>query len=176
MHNTDPYNNPWWNRITNEIILGAIPLNNYDHVNELCDVENVKYVISIMNDYEYDTNTPFTDPVKPNDWQNNSVKQLIIKSDDYTGVSINNIIKGVSFIETVIKTIRKSNSDDSLYIHCKGGHGRSVVIVMCYLLKHKCRDYNYIYNYVKNKRPTIKPNKEQQDSIMEYLFYLESTN
>ena len=64
------------------------------------------------------------------DWNSLGVKQLRLPTVDFDNApSIPQIKKGLEFIEHFIE------KGESVYVHCKAGRGRSVVLVMCYLIK-----------------------------------------
>lgn len=166
-HNNDPTDVPWWNKITDypsdNIILGAIPLANYGHLEKLYDTENVRYVLTMLEPFEYETDTWFTEPVKPADWKKKGVVQKIIATSDFNPVSQENIKLGVEFIETCLE---KGNG--SIYIHCKAGKSRSQTAVLCYLMKNCGMSFDSAINYVKSKRPVVSLNAGQRLAVLEY--------
>jgi hypothetical protein len=48
--------------------------------------------------------------------------------------------------------------ENKIFIHCKGGYSRSPSIVIAYLIKFKKFTYEEAYNFMKKRRPSIKPN------------------
>lgn len=46
----------------------------------------------------------------------------------------------------------------NIFVHCKGGYSRSPSIVIGYLIRYKKFTYDEAYEYLKKRRPTIKPN------------------
>jgi atypical dual specificity phosphatase len=168
LNTSNPASSPWWNKITKNIIIGGIPLKNQNHELKLVKNEKVKYILSTINKFEINTDTFFSIPVKTHDWNKLGVTQKIIETDDYKGLTFNSLCIGVKFMEKCIDKLEQT--DGKIYVHCKAGHGRSVSVVICYLIKKYNIDYDRAYNFVLKKRPTIKLNDKQKMSIVE--FYL----
>ncbi|KAL9965110.1 hypothetical protein ACROYT_G028863 [Oculina patagonica] len=67
--------------------------------------------------------------------------------------------RGVEFIETM------NGSENSVYVHCKAGRGRSTTLVACYLMKAKGLTPEGAYQYIKCKRPHILLAPRQWEAI-----------
>ena len=122
--------------IENRAMFGSFPTQ--DSVN-LLEKEGVRFFVNLTNDYEkkiipYKTqysyiNYPIKDRHTPTDKK--SFAQFIIK---------------------IANIIDKLGKDELLYLHCKGGHGRSGVVVsilLCYIFKIKPQEsleYTTIYH------------------------------
>lgn len=161
----DPINLSWWNEITDGIILGAIPLKNYNHDDILINKEKVKYILTILDPFEIETITYISEPVKPEDWSAKNITQKIINSSDYEPLKTEDINDGVSFLE---ECINKLENNEKIYVHCKAGHGRSAIIVIAYMIKNHAMSLEDAHNFVKNKRSTVNLNQQQYDSLTEY--------
>jgi len=170
-HYYNPTNSPWWNEIIDGIILGAIPLKNLNHDDVLANTENVKYILTILDQFELDTITYISEPVKPEDWKSINVTQKIINSSDFEPLSIKDIQKGVSFLENCVREIKNGNTN-KIYVHCKAGHGRSAIIVIAYLMKNHRMNLVDAHEFTKNKRSTINLNPSQYDSLVRYDSFL----
>lgn len=171
-HYYDPIYSSWWNEIIDGIILGAIPLNNYNHDDILVNEENVKYILTILDPFEIETITYISQPVKPEDWTMNNVIQKIISSSDFEPLKIDDVKEGVSFIEDCINKMKKGNENKKIYVHCKAGHGRSAIIIIAYLMKNHGMNLTDAYTFTKNKRNTINLNQLQYDSLAEYYSFI----
>lgn len=163
----DPNYYPWWNEIRDGIILGAIPLKNYYHDAILRDM-NVKYVLTILDKFEYEMVTYVTEPVKPQDWSRVNISQKIINSQDFHPLTTEDIDEGVKFLENCVDDLK--NNNNKIYVHCKSGHGRSVMIVVAYLMKRHNMTLPEAYQFTKDKRQAINLNQSQYDSL--YNYYL----
>jgi len=107
--------------IKDKCMFGSFPTQ--ESVNEL-ELEGVRYFIDLTDNekenkiityktsYNY-INYPIKDNYIPTDWATFTV--FIIK------------------ISKIIKKLKTENMTQKLYIHCKGGHGRSGVVVACLL-------------------------------------------
>lgn len=65
----------------------------------------------------------------------------------------------VKFIVRVSNIIERLEEGEKIYLHCKGGHGRSGVVVacvLCYLFKMKPDMSLYLTNKYHNERPTMR--------------------
>jgi hypothetical protein len=56
----------------------------------------------------------------------------------------------IIFIYTMCNIIKNLKGDDSIYIHCKGGHGRSGVVVACISAKVFCMSSTMALSYTSN--------------------------
>ena len=103
--------------IENKALFGSFPTQ--DSVNEL-EKNGVVHFINLTYDQErfitpYCTNYyyysyPIWDKSIPTNWY-----------------------KFSKFIKKILKTLKKLEKGEKIYIHCKGGHGRSGVLVACIL-------------------------------------------
>jgi len=175
-HYYNPLNSPWWNEIIDGIILGAIPLKNYNHDDVLVNTENVKYILTILDQFELETITYISQPVKPEDWTEINVEQKIINSSDFEPLSIEDIQKGVSFLEKCVSEIKKDNNNRKIYVHCKAGHGRSAIIVIAYLIKNHGMTLTEAHEFTKDKRNTINLNQSQFESLVKYHSFINGNN
>jgi len=100
--------------IKDKAIFGSFPTQEsvYELENEgvryfvdLTDIEKEKKITSYITKYTY-INFPIKDNYIPTDW-----------------------ISFAVFIIKITKIIRELRSKDKIYVHCKGGHGRSGVVV-----------------------------------------------
>jgi atypical dual specificity phosphatase len=166
------WNVQWWHNITSNIILGAIPLHNANHM-ELLKQENVGAVLSLLEDFEM-TPTLYLCPVSCSDWLNNNIQFMQIKVPDSYGVSLDDIKKCISYLCENIKNNKKC------YIHCKAGRGRSASIVLCYLLHNIYEtegiitkdDVQKTYEHLTNIRNEVGINNTQFEPIYAYVEYL----
>ena len=62
----------------------------------------------------------------------------------------------------------KYNKKRKILIHCMSGKSRSASLVIFYLMKEKKWDYDQCFNFVKEKRPGIRPNSGFEKQLREY--------
>ena len=97
--------------------------------------------------YELEPNI-FGNPVRKDDWREREIEQEIIETPNFSPVSLEKIIEGVSILHREI-----DENDRHVCVHCIAGCGRSAIIVISYIIKygylHGINKDNII-NYVKD--------------------------
>jgi atypical dual specificity phosphatase len=159
-------NKEWWNTITPQIVLGAIPLG--PHHAQRLKKEGVNAVLTMLEDFELEQG--IVQPISSDEWAQQGIEHHHIKAVDFTGVPVDQIQQGVAFLENQIRDGKK------VYVHCKAGRGRSATIVVAYLLKQSYAQtnttfsdaYAAIHQQVKAARPQINLNANQQQTIRDY--------
>lgn len=154
----------WWTPITDNIILGAIPLEHHDiHL-----IKNkISHILTLLEPFELQNG--LIKPLSEKTKKKLQIENKIITTQDFHGVSIENIHQAVEYIHQII-----TNSNNyKVYIHCKAGRGRSATIVIAYLWKYgingkKFKDFEEVHAYVKAKRPQINLNQKQKQTIKNY--------
>lgn len=153
----------WWTPITDNIVLGAIPL---EHQLDRLKESNVSAVLTMLEPFERERG--LVKPLNREDYEKAKIDNYAIETADFLGVPVESIVKGVEYV--------KKNVDlgEKVYIHCKAGRGRSATIVVAYFLKYgtpdgkKFSSVEEAYKYVKAIRPQINLNPRQQAKIKEY--------
>jgi protein tyrosine phosphatase (PTP) superfamily phosphohydrolase (DUF442 family) len=95
----------------------------------------------------------------------NEFKLKHIKIDDSSDVNI------MQYFEDAHNFIDQG----STLVHCYAGISRSASIIISYLMKQGMT-YEEAYNYVKERRPIINPNRGFKKQLMKYELYLKSNN
>lgn len=153
--------------IKDKALFGSFPTQ--DAVNEL-EEKGVRYFVNLTHDYErkiepYKTkykyiHFPIVDHRVPRNWK--TFARFII------------------YISDIIKSLQKT---ELLYIHCKGGHGRSGIVVSCiycYLFNLDVATSLKYTNLAHSKRPEMRekwrllgsPQTQQQKNFV-YMFFKE---
>uniref|UniRef100_A0A915IZ39 Uncharacterized protein n=1 Tax=Romanomermis culicivorax TaxID=13658 RepID=A0A915IZ39_ROMCU len=135
---------PWYSRIDNNVILGALPTKSM--LNELIEKEKVGAVVCMTMPHE--VNNFFA--AGRSDFEKLGVKYYACPSNDFNpNLKARDVHEAVKFIRQF------ENTDKSVYVHCKAGRARSAVTVMCYVMER----YKYYspaaYTMIKPKRPQI---------------------
>ncbi len=155
----------WWSAIPVEgeyqIVLGAIPLKNRGH-DETLRSQNLCAVLSLVEDFEIETQGLFSVPMQKKEWKEKGIVQLHIPTRDFNPVSLKDIDRGVSFIE------RQRSGGGNIYVHCKAGRGRSATIVICYFMKYWKMSPEDALRHVSQHRPAVKLTAQQWKRIQEY--------
>lgn len=123
----------WWDSITDEVTLGALPLTK-NHYREI--IKENMVVLSVVEKIELKGIGILGDPVTECDWKRGDITQLILPVMDTEAPSQEQIREGIEFMEKYI------NEGKKIYVHCKAGKGRSPVLVICYLMHHKKMKYD----------------------------------
>jgi atypical dual specificity phosphatase len=154
----------WCTPITDNIVLGALPL---AHHTKMLDDFKVTQVLTMVEDFE--RKPCLINPLTKDYLMEIGIDNLELPSPDFIGVCVENIEEGVDYIHRSIN----QNPNAVIYVHCKAGRGRSTTIVVAYLLKYgnngqTFKKFEEAYLFIKEKRPQINLNKNQQATINEY--------
>ncbi len=105
----------WWDDVNEHVVIGALPL--------ASDVAALRSagVTAVVNTCE-----EYAGPERA--YQEAGITQLRLPTVDFTPPKIEDIERGVAFIESEI------GKDGKVYVHCKAGRGRSATIVVCWLI------------------------------------------
>jgi atypical dual specificity phosphatase len=151
MHNA--ITRPWWTKITDKIILGAMPFRDRDHIKKLKEL-GVTGVITLNRMYELQPNLIGT-PIMPHQWFDKGIDICYKPVDDYDAPTFFDLTDCMNFID----------KHETVYIHCKAGKGRSAIVVMNYLMTRHEMTITQAHEFVKSKRSYISPNAKQLASI-----------
>lgn len=168
-NNFQPKKYPWFQSIVkNKLTLGAIPLKNRGHLDLIVD-HGVTDVLTLLENFERETQTFYSKPISSADWQSKGVGQKIIETPDFLPIAIEKINEGVEFLHKKIIEEKKH-----VYVHCKAGRGRSATIVIAFLLKYGSTlginksSIAEVVAYVKSKRSVINLNAKQMKAVEAY--------
>ena len=159
----------WWGKIDENVILGAIPLD--QHLKTLTDKEKVTHVLTLVDYFELEAG--IVCPITTQQWSDEKVNQLHIPTPDFLGVTPENIQQGVEFVE------KAREEKGIVYIHCKAGRGRSATIVVADKIKQNLDKKKFTIKQilqaaiaeVKEICPDINLNPKQKASLIEYIQY-----
>jgi atypical dual specificity phosphatase len=156
----------WFNCVDDNLYLGAIPLENQD-LERLTGKLGIKAVLSIVKQFELQSQTLVGSPVSALQWQNAGVEQLVVESPDFFPPSFAVLDAGANFLNKHLSEGRKC------YCHCKSGKGRSASAVIAYLMKYRKEDVHTAYARVKMKRSFVfERTSSQMRNLIAYAEYL----
>jgi len=113
--------NGWWHKVDDKVLVGAIPLQCFGHVNKL-HACGVRAVVNMMDEY--------SGPKEA--YARLGMEQLHMRVVDHEAPTFEQTVVCVNFIEKHV------NAGSTVYVHCKGGHGRSGAIGFAWLMfKHQ---------------------------------------
>ena len=69
---------------------------------------------------------------------------------------------GTSVINQAIK------NGETVYVHCKNGHGRSPTMVVAYLIRYRDMGVDEAINFIAKKRPEIHIEKSQKSALKDF--------
>ncbi|CAD8120329.1 unnamed protein product [Paramecium sonneborni] len=99
---------------------------------------------------------------QPISYYDNTIKHHYYFIDDKADFKIQ------KYFSKVFHDIDRELQNTNVLIHCAAGISRSATFVIGYLIKRKQMSYKQAFNYVKSRRPMIRPNPGFQ-SILESL-------
>jgi atypical dual specificity phosphatase len=160
----------WWNEITDDLIVGAIPL--VQHVPMLKE-QGVTHVVTLLDDFELEQG--LLNPATPELWKKYGIERLHVKTADFRGVPPQTIGKVLQHI----RTVRETNPKAKFYIHCKAGRGRSAAIAVADRAMHELRTQpvsvgtaqlvDQTIQELKRKRPRINLNAGQRATVIQFI-------
>jgi hypothetical protein len=168
-----------------DLYLGALPmarvgLNKVKHHDEIINKTKqsgkpLGLVVGAIEDFELKSKgLSFFKPIPPKKWLKEKYKVT------FTQVSIPDFTTYVNFkdIDKAVKDIDETRKNGkSVYVHCKAGRVRSVLLLMCYLTTAYQRpgsndplSYDEAYRLIKNARSHIDFNsKNKKKTVMDYI-------
>ena len=106
-----------FNRITPSIVLGVAPVFLSD-VEELYGRENIRHVINLCREWNPHASL----------YAEKGITQTFLPTIDFEPPTLEATLQGLAAIEAA------KARGESVYVHCKAGRGRSVCIVLAYLV------------------------------------------
>ncbi|ETN22400.1 hypothetical protein PPTG_02348 [Phytophthora nicotianae INRA-310] len=153
---------PWWSRIEPRLILGALPLQNKSHLDQLVQGEGVKAIVTMNQPVELLPNLLST-PVSPAEWENAQVTQCFGSTGDFTPPTLETLERCVSFVHEQVDV-----QQNTTYVHCKAGRGRSTVVVVAFLVQYRDMKLEEAFEFVKSKRPHVSLHPKQRRILHEF--------
>jgi len=123
---------------------GGMPITWMGHLSKMQEL-GIKAVVNLCDE----ASGPTKEYAKLN------IEQLRLPTIDHTEPTLEDMKKAVAFIE------QKRNSRCGVYVHCRGGHGRSAAIVMAWLIWKHQMSPEQAQAYINAKRQVRKKLYEQ---------------
>ncbi len=165
MNKIVPHKWPAYNKITEELYLGRLPLKNSgDHIT--LQKEGIGAVLSMVEKFENHSTGIFSDPVRPDDWKALGVEHCQVETPDFHPVSVESFQRAVAFVDVQTKLGKK------VYIHCKAGRGRSAAALVAFLRAKRPQLFASTPDcvaFVKNRRPLVSLRSDKIATIEAFL-------
>tara|TARA_R110002110_G_scaffold257491_1_gene473477 strand:+ start:4295 stop:5476 length:1182 start_codon:yes stop_codon:yes gene_type:complete len=174
----------WWDEVIPGLILGAIPITEYGHKQALSQYfarkkRPLKRIVSCCTHPELKGEGLGVTPIPPRYWARQGIKQDHLNMADFTGMIntestslLTEAALELKCLEQIHQSILNINEDleagSSAYVHCKAGRGRSVLVVVCYLIYFLDKTPQEAIDFTRSKRPEISLSAAQIDFIFKY--------
>ncbi|KAG2531439.1 hypothetical protein JM18_001243 [Phytophthora kernoviae] len=153
---------PWWSHVEPKLILGALPLQSKHHLDQLVQNEGVRAVVTMNQPVELLPNLLAT-PVSPVEWENAQVAQCFGTTDDFSPPTLETLQRCAKFIHEQVDV-----QQNTTYVHCKAGRGRSTVVVVAFLIEYRNMTLEEAFALVKIKRPHVSLLPKQKRILREF--------
>lgn len=157
----------WYDHINDHLILGAMPLVNLAHADQLINM-GIGAILSLVVDEEI----ALSKCIPEDAWRRLGIESLRIPIPDCSPPTLTHIRAALKFIR------RQQQSGKITYVYCKTGIGRSATIAACYVLKHELLHVetfnsdsdiaNRAVSYIRSKRPQVLLTSTQREIVKEY--------
>jgi len=161
----------WWNEVASDklkeaypdakIYLGALPLKR----DEEWFKSEIGAVLCLAEKFENDGHNQgdqwTVSPIPPKTWYKNSIDFKQVPTPDFHPVSREKMKDAETFLH------RKLSEGKTVYIHCKGGTGRSPQVLIAFLVRCHAYSLDDAIALVKSCRPSIKVDGAQRKILEE---------
>lgn len=125
----------YWTLVDSHVLLGAAPMSFMPHVDALV-ARGVRAVVNLCDEY--------AGPEKQ--YRKKHIQQLRLPTVDHTEPSLAALEAAVAFIKT------QKQRGVRVYVHCKGGTGRSAAVALCWLVANRNMTPEEAQEYLNEKR------------------------
>jgi len=140
----------WWNRVDDHLLLGALPLPYF--IPTLVEKESVRAVVNTCDEYRGPLHL----------YNKFNLKLMEIPAIDFTAPRIEEINKAVEFIA------EHDKKGETVYLHCKGGKGRSTTVAVCYFMKKYNITAQEALKRMMKRRPQVSRYIWQRKEVLEF--------
>ena len=148
------------------IYLGGLP-NQISQDFSQMQANGIGAVLTVMEDWELKPmglSVPYTHDQFKESFGEDSVKH--IKFKDHKLLNIDAMDQAAEFIKTQIDDGKK------VYVHCRGGVGRSATAIAAYLMKYENKSIDEVKKIIKDSRPSSTI-KNKTEALINYQQFLE---
>lgn len=161
-----------WSFITNQIILGALPVitkcaGSGDHLPLLREQLESKgmrialVVAALESEEMRGFGLTLVQFAQEENWRmavNENVEYHHISFEDTSAkIDVHDVALAVEHIHRICL----ADETSAVYVHCKAGKGRSWMIVMCYLTTYGGMSFTSAQELIKKRRPQVRPSEDQ---------------
>lgn len=161
---------PWWNRVNDQLVLGALPLQNYQHGEKLTE-ERVKVVVSCVESFERTTDTFLAEPIRESFWREKDIEVVHVPLADCGAFNVQTLDQKVAQVMQKVSGLNRDNNE-KLLIYCKAGQGRSAMLMIALLMKTENIGFNEAHTRVKRGRDQVRLNAKQRRALLNYEGHL----
>lgn len=148
----------WWNRITDDVLLGAMPWwFQFDAIERM----NVGGFVNLIEEFGGHLS-------QWGEIERRGLSECYIPTPDYVAPSLGDIDRAIAFIEDLSRQGRVT------YVHCKAGKGRAPTVVMCYLMKTMNIGPREAQDYIVARRPQISKDLFERAIVVQFHQRLQS--
>lgn len=126
------------------------------HMDNIIDNIYVGDIFSLANTYSKNNFSKIISLV-PNPMKemlsSNNIEIIEILFEDNENVDI------IKYCKIIYPLLINKKENENILVHCMSGKSRSASVVIYYIMKKFGKTYEDSYNYVKNKRKCIEPNR-----------------
>jgi atypical dual specificity phosphatase len=154
----------WFHRIEpTRHYLGAQPQSDFNHVHLFKELK-IDVILMILEEFE-----------ENGGW---FYRHLVVNQDEWHDISVNKIraIDGrplkFTHIDSGVKILQEATlRNQSVYVHCKAGHGRSAAIFWAYLTLAYHMDPMDALDLLIKQRPAVNLNRHQRAAVLDYILH-----
>lgn len=106
---------------------------------------------------------PASTPISLDDWRDAGVDQCFGATSDFSPPTLETIHACVEFVHAHV-----DGAGRATYVHCKAGRGRSTVVVVAFLVRHRAMTLDDALALVRTKRPHVSLHPKQRSVLRAY--------
>jgi atypical dual specificity phosphatase len=150
----------WWNELPGTgIVLGAIPLE--EHRSAICAL-NITAVISVVEHYEMEPSL-FATPLRDIICNGTRLSSCAVEAEDFLPLTGSQFAIGEGVLDQWL------TRGERVYVHCKGGRGRSASLVLSYLMIRRGFTLDEALDFIRHHRPSVNPSPAQRDAVIHFV-------
>lgn len=158
----------WYSKVDDNLYLGALVIDNLIFT-KLCKSIGINSVVSVVEPFELETTILLGSVITPRDWKVVGIDQIQLPCRDFQPPPFDVLDRGADYINNQII------NNNTVYVHCKSGRGRSASVVIAYFMKYRGLNATAAHKKLKASRSVVfDANSRQMKNILNYEVYLKS--